>query len=151
MQKLFTWNFFSFRPIFWSTRPKSYIHRTSDWDEYPNGRWGNSADASFGELQDYYLFYLKSRAPKEDLLKMWGAELKCEQEVWNVFHQYISGTENELGIQVRIWTVSSVCCKIWENIQGYNLNCILLSWEIFVQGFYKVLKSFKLESWFLRP
>lgn len=27
------------RPIFWSSRPQSYIYRTSDWDEFPNGRW----------------------------------------------------------------------------------------------------------------
>ena len=26
------------RPIFWSNRPKSYITRTSDWDEFPSGR-----------------------------------------------------------------------------------------------------------------
>lgn len=27
------------RPIFWASRPKSYIYRTQDWDEFPNGRW----------------------------------------------------------------------------------------------------------------
>lgn len=27
------------RPIFWATRPKSYIYRTQEWDEFPNGRW----------------------------------------------------------------------------------------------------------------
>lgn len=27
------------RPIFWGARPKSYIHRTQSWDEFPNGRW----------------------------------------------------------------------------------------------------------------
>lgn len=26
------------RPIFWRNRPKSYISRTQDWDEFPNGR-----------------------------------------------------------------------------------------------------------------
>ncbi len=25
------------RPIFWSTRPKSYVCRTSEWDQFPNG------------------------------------------------------------------------------------------------------------------
>ena len=47
------------RPIFWSTRPKAYIHRTRHWDEFPNGRWGKSDSPAFGELKDYYLFYLK--------------------------------------------------------------------------------------------
>ena len=26
-------------PIFWASRPKSYIYRTQEWDEFPNGRW----------------------------------------------------------------------------------------------------------------
>ena len=26
------------RPIFWSSRPQSYIYRTADWEEFPNGR-----------------------------------------------------------------------------------------------------------------
>ena len=39
------------RPIFWATRPKSYIHRTQEWDDFPNGRWGSSASPAFGELK----------------------------------------------------------------------------------------------------
>lgn len=27
------------RPIFWASRPKSYIYRTQEWDDFPNGRW----------------------------------------------------------------------------------------------------------------
>lgn len=30
------------RPIFWKNRTKSYIQRTESWDEFPNGRWGDS-------------------------------------------------------------------------------------------------------------
>ncbi|CAG0897498.1 unnamed protein product [Darwinula stevensoni] len=88
------------RPIFWSARPKSYIYRTQNWDEFPNGRWGNSQSPAFGELKDYYLFYLKSKNSKEDQLAMWGSELTCEQDVWNVFYQYISGESNRKGITV---------------------------------------------------
>ena len=44
--------------------------RTRHWDEFPNGRWGNSASPAFGELKDYYLFYLASKSPKEELLKV---------------------------------------------------------------------------------
>lgn len=93
------------RPIFWSVRPQSYVHRTSDWDEYPNGRWGNSSSAAFGELNDYYLFYLKSRAPKEELMKMWGHDLTCEQDVWDVFTNYITGEANKNGVKVRFFYV----------------------------------------------
>lgn len=89
------------RPIFWSGRPQSYVYRTAEWEEFPNGRWGNSSSASFGELKDYYLFYLKSRAPKEELLKMWGDELKCEQDVFDVFERYLTGEPNANGVKVR--------------------------------------------------
>jgi len=27
------------RPIFWSNNYKSYIDKTKQWDEFPNGRW----------------------------------------------------------------------------------------------------------------
>ncbi len=29
------------RPINWANRPKSYLSRTEEWDEFPNGRWGD--------------------------------------------------------------------------------------------------------------
>ena len=90
------------RPIFWSTRPKSYVYRTSEWEEFPNGRWGNSSAASFRDLTDYYLFYLKSKSGTEDLLKMWGHELECEQDVFDVFQRYITGENNEAGVKVII-------------------------------------------------
>ncbi|XP_064642240.1 methylenetetrahydrofolate reductase (NADPH)-like isoform X2 [Lineus longissimus] len=89
------------RPIFWGARPKSYVYRTSHWDEYPNGRWGNSASAAFGELKDYYLFYLKSKTPKEDQLKMWGYELTCEQDVWDVFYNFVTKDKNKNGVKVK--------------------------------------------------
>jgi len=47
-----------------------FLSRTRHWDEFPNGRWGNSASPAFGELKDYYLFYLATKSPKEELLKV---------------------------------------------------------------------------------
>ncbi|XP_067659127.1 methylenetetrahydrofolate reductase (NADPH)-like [Haliotis asinina] len=88
------------RPIFWRCRPNSYVYRTSNWDEFPNGRWGNSSAASFGDLKYYHLFYLKSRSTREELMKLWGAELTCEQDVWDVFTSYITGEPNKNGIKV---------------------------------------------------
>ncbi|XP_034608896.1 methylenetetrahydrofolate reductase isoform X2 [Trachemys scripta elegans] len=88
------------RPIFWASRPKSYIHRTQEWDDFPNGRWGNSSSPAFGELKDYYLFYLKSKSPREELLKMWGEELMSEESVFEVFTCYISGEPNKEGHKV---------------------------------------------------
>lgn len=88
------------RPIFWAMRPKSYIHRTQEWDDFPNGRWGNSASPAFGELKDYYLFYLQSRWKKEMLRAMWGHELTCEQDVFHVFQCYICNKKNKNGVKV---------------------------------------------------
>lgn len=88
------------RPIFWASRPKAYVYRTQHWDEFPNGRWGSSESPAFGELKDYYLFYLKSKSSKEQLLAMWGETLDSEQDVWDVFHAYISGTCNKTGQKV---------------------------------------------------
>ena len=41
------------RPIFWAIKPKSYIARTKEWDEFPNGRWGVSRSPAFGEPEYY--------------------------------------------------------------------------------------------------
>lgn len=89
------------RPIFWRCRPNSYVYRTSDWDEFPNGRWGNSSSPSFNEFKGYHLFYLKSRSPKDELLEMWGKELNSERDVWEVFYCYLTGKPNKAGIKVR--------------------------------------------------
>jgi len=88
------------RPIYWTNRSKSYIHRTRHWDEFPNGRWGASDSPAFGELKDYYLFYLASQSPKTDLLNMWGQTLSSEEDVWSVFERYITGEKNEAGVKI---------------------------------------------------
>jgi len=36
------------RPIFWKNRSKSYVARTQHFDEFPNGRWGDSRSPAFG-------------------------------------------------------------------------------------------------------
>jgi methylenetetrahydrofolate reductase (NADPH) len=41
------------RPIFWANRTKSYISRTENWDEYPNGRFGDSRSPAYGELDGW--------------------------------------------------------------------------------------------------
>ncbi|RWS16852.1 methylenetetrahydrofolate reductase-like protein, partial [Dinothrombium tinctorium] len=83
------------RPIFWANRTKSYVYRTSSWDEFPNGRWGDSSSPAFGELKDYYLFIGKSKSPLEELRRMWGKELSSEKDIWDVFYNYVSGSINK--------------------------------------------------------
>lgn len=88
------------RPIFWSSRPRSYVHRTQDWDEFPNGRWGNSSSPSFNDISNYYLFYLKCPFSKDEQRKMLGEELSCEQDVFDIFHCYVTREPNKHGQKV---------------------------------------------------
>lgn len=99
------------RPIFWSSRPNAYIYRTRHWDDFPNGRWGSAESPAFGELKDYYLFYLKSKSAKEELLEMWGPSLSSEQDVWDVFYNYLSLEENSRFVFC-IWLIFIVPSKI---------------------------------------
>lgn len=89
------------RPIFWTSRPRSYMIRTSNWDEFPNGRWGDSSAASFGELKDYHLVLLGTHEGKEELLNMWGRELNSVEDVFEVFVCYLTGKENRRGFKVK--------------------------------------------------
>lgn len=57
------------RPVFWKNRHKSYVARTEDWDEFPNGRWGDSRSPAFGEI-DAYGIGLKGT--NEQNIKLWG-------------------------------------------------------------------------------
>ena len=87
------------RPIFWSIRPKSYVCRTSDWDQFPNGRWGNSSAPSFGDLKDYHIFYSNSKPAKENL-KQWGAQVASVADINDIFEAFISGKPNRFGVRV---------------------------------------------------
>ncbi len=112
------------RPIFWNKRSKTYIYRTRHWDEFPNGRWGNSSSPAFGELKDYYLFYLACRSNKDELLKMWG-DVESEEDVWAVFARYMTGEPDSRGIKVTktIFNEDSLSLEtelIAENLAKYN-------------------------------
>lgn len=88
------------RPIFWSCRPGSYEHRTANWQTFPNGRWGDSSSASFGNFRDYNLFYAKNEQLITEHQKMWGEELSSLQDVYDVFVAYLSGDKNKRGYKV---------------------------------------------------
>jgi methylenetetrahydrofolate reductase (NADPH) len=118
------------RPIFWSIRPKSYVYRTENWDQFPNGRWGNSSAASFGDLKDYHLFYLNKPFSHDELLNEWGSELNSEEDVFSVFEAFISGKENKYGYKVTNfpWCEESVAAEtavISDKLIEYNRRGIL--------------------------
>lgn len=82
------------RPIFWSNRQAAYLARTAqaDFDSFPNGRWSLAANASFGELSDYYL---AARRPKPDRRAAWGTPRDFE-DVKRVFVGYLDGAVPQL-------------------------------------------------------
>ena len=49
------------RPIFWANKPSSYIEKTKTWDEFPNGRWGDSRSPAFitKDKDDGFVSYSK--------------------------------------------------------------------------------------------
>ncbi|KAG0299591.1 hypothetical protein BGZ98_009919 [Dissophora globulifera] len=77
----------SVRPIFWSNRAKSYISRTDNWDEFPNGRWGDSRSPAYGDL-DRYGVYLKYTA--EEATQQWGMPSTTE-DIFRLFVKYCNG------------------------------------------------------------
>ena len=78
------------RPINWANRPKSYIKRTVDWDEYPNGRWGDGRSPAFGELSDSH-FFRPTEGSKEDRLSYGGDAPIVAQDIYEVFAKYVEG------------------------------------------------------------
>merc|ERR1711937_1081048 len=50
------------RPIFWAQRARSYVDRTSSWDDFPNGRFGSRESPAYG-------LFSKPPKPSEKVLK----------------------------------------------------------------------------------
>lgn len=80
------------RPIFWSGRKSSYVARTQDWDEFPNGRWGDSRSPAFGELDSYGVGL---KGTNEHNRKLWG-EPKNVKDISDLFVDYINGKVESL-------------------------------------------------------
>ncbi|KAG9128921.1 hypothetical protein Leryth_009659 [Lithospermum erythrorhizon] len=77
------------RPIFWANRPKSYISRTIGWEQYPQGRWGDTQSASYGTLSDYQFMRPKSRDKK--LQEEWAVPLNSVEDIHDKFMKYCLG------------------------------------------------------------
>ncbi|KAF8427584.1 methylenetetrahydrofolate reductase 1 [Terfezia claveryi] len=80
------------RPIFWKNRNKSYVQRTQEWDEFPNGRWGDSRSPAFGELDAYGIGL---RGTNEQNIKLWGHP-KTVRDMSKLFVRYVSGELSSL-------------------------------------------------------
>ena len=80
------------RPIFWRNRNRSYIARTQDWDEFPNGRWGDSRSPAYGELDSYGIGL---KGSNEQNRKAWGSP-KTIRDVAELFAGYMQGKVESL-------------------------------------------------------
>jgi methylenetetrahydrofolate reductase (NADPH) len=77
------------RPIFWANRPKSYITRTTGWDQYPHGRWGDSRNPSYGALTDSQ--FTRPRARDAKLKEEWVVPLSGPEDIQEKFRTYYLG------------------------------------------------------------
>ncbi|BFZ62037.1 methylenetetrahydrofolate reductase (NAD(P)H) met13 [Saitoella coloradoensis] len=80
------------RPIFWKNKHKSYIARTEEWDEFPNGRWGDARSPAYGGL-DVYDGLLK--CSNEEAHKMWGYPTSIG-DVGDLFARFCEGKVPQL-------------------------------------------------------
>ncbi|XP_020584322.1 probable methylenetetrahydrofolate reductase [Phalaenopsis equestris] len=77
------------RPIFWANRPRSYILRTSGWDQYPHGRWADSQNPSYGALTDHQ--FMRPRARDKKLQEEWATPIRSIEDVHERFMSYCLG------------------------------------------------------------
>lgn len=107
------------RPIFWRNRNRSYVERTQEWDEFPNGRWGDSRSPAFGEL-DAYNIGLKGT--NENNRKVWGSP-STVQDVSDLFVRYMQGQVESLP-----WSetaISSEADTLKDDLVDLNKRCLL--------------------------
>jgi len=68
----------------------SYIARTNDWDEFPNGWWGVSWSPAFGDITNYPSMSKYNNNTNEKFEKMWGV-LESESDIGNLIIKFIQG------------------------------------------------------------
>lgn len=107
------------RPIFWRNRNRSYVERTQDWDEFPNGRWGDSRSPAFGELDTYNIGL---KGTNENNRKLWG-EPKSMVDVSNLFVRYMQGKVESLP-----WSETAISTEadvLKDRLVDLNRRCLL--------------------------
>lgn len=73
--------------------------RTQDWDEFPNGRWGDSRSPAYGELDAYNIGL---RGTNEQNRKLWG-EPRTIKDIADVFVSYL-----EKKIETLPWSEAAI-------------------------------------------
>jgi len=111
------------RPINWANRPKSYLARTDEWDEFPNGRWGDKRSPAFGELSDQHYFHYAVN--EQDRKAMWGDAPQTEAEVAAVFEAYVLGRIPKLPwCEVELQSETGVITNALRDINRFGYMTI---------------------------
>jgi len=100
------------RPVFWIHRHQSYIKRTESWDDFPNGRWGDSRSPAFGDLIDFHLG-VASALSLEGKSPIWGDKLNSIADVIKVFVSYCERKIDELPWNDLPLSVESDSIREW--------------------------------------
>lgn len=82
----------SVKPIHWRNRPLSYRSRTSAWDEFPNGRWGDVRSPAFNELNELEALLKVSNTAAQN----WWGEPSSAKDVGLLVQKYIIKEVNSL-------------------------------------------------------
>lgn len=64
------------------------LGRTATWDDFPNGRWGDSRSPAYAPTNNYNLHPNLSRGPA---LRLWK-EPRTAQDITDIFRRYLLGT-----------------------------------------------------------
>lgn len=95
------------RPIFWKNRKHSYVTRTQDWDEFPNGRWGDSRSPAYGALETYGVLLRQSSSKA---VSLWGKP-ETPKDFGELIVKYLDGKVKSLP-----WSDSPISNEI-DNIR----------------------------------
>lgn len=109
----------SVRPIFWANRKFSYITRTANWDEFPNGRWGDSRSPAFGVVD--YDHEIIRHAPAK-VLALWG-QPTSDLELGALIARYLRDE-----ISCLPWSDSKITAEtsaIKSNLEDLNMSGFL--------------------------
>lgn len=86
------------RPVFWVNRPKSYIHRTAHWKEYPFNFWSAKFSKQITDsLQGFYSF-LEIANKKEELDRFLGEDEPSPANLCQVFYSFYEKYSNNFDI-----------------------------------------------------
>ncbi|KAI9187769.1 methylenetetrahydrofolate reductase (NAD(P)H) met13 [Blastocladiella emersonii ATCC 22665] len=107
------------RPIFWRNRIASYVARTETWDDFPNGRWGDSRSPAYGDIS---VHGIALQPAVEDALRVWGHPA-TPAAVRELFVGYCAGTVRALP-----WSDSPLAAEsklIRDQLAGANARGFL--------------------------